>query len=206
MSNDKRSVGLFNGIAPVYGLFFDFQKRHYKDIIDKHNQSLHLFDHKKVLDVGCGTGALCSALSLVGLNVTGVDPAIKMLNIAKLKTKSQDIEFIQADAIRGLPFNDNSFDVVFSSYVLHGLKENHRQQMYKEMSRVAKEFVVIHDYNKNRALLTTIIEWLERGDYFSFIKKQPQELQDCLSNMKKCFSEVNVVQVSVRANWYVCKI
>ncbi len=205
MLSEKRSVGLFNLIAPVYGLFFKFQKRHYQDIIKKHNQTLHLFDQKKVLDVGCGTGALCSALAFYGLHVTGVDPAKKMLDIAKRKTKSESIKYLQADVLNGLPFEDNSFDVVFSSYVVHGLNQNHRKKMYAEMSRIAGKYVVIHDYNKSRALLTTIIEWLERGDYFNFIKNQPQEMQDCVVNMRKCFSEVEVVQVSVRANWYVCK-
>jgi len=206
MSDKKRNKGLFNLIAPVYGLFFDFQKNHYKEIIEHHHQALHLLKYKDVLDVGCGTGALCSALSSFKLSVTGVDPAIKMLDIAKRKTKSDSITLIEADALSGLPFDDNSFDVVFSSYVVHGLKVEQRQKMYAEMSRVAKEFVVIHDYNKSRALLTTIIEWLERGDYFNFIKKQPQEMQNCIVNMKKCFKEVKEVQVSIRANWYVCKV
>ena len=77
--------------------------------------------------------------------------------------------------------------------------------MYLEMARLARDWVIIHDYNKKRSTLTTIIEWLERGDYFHFIRHADQEMRDCLSDMKLCFAEVQVVDVDVRAAWYLCK-
>ncbi len=68
--------------------------------------------------------------------------------------------------------------------------------MNKEASRLAKEKVTFHDYNENRALLTTIIEWLERGDYFNFIKIGKKE-------MKEHFKNVKVIDVYKRAAWYI---
>ena len=77
--------------------------------------------------------------------------------------------------------------------------------MYAEMSRVARQYVIIHDYNKKRSFFTSIIEWLEGGDYFHFVKHAETEMKDCLAEMRTCFSEVFVIQVDVRANWYICK-
>lgn len=76
--------------------------------------------------------------------------------------------------------------------------------MYAEMSRVTKSRVVIYDYNQKRALLTSVIEWLERGDYFQFIKDAENEMKNCVSEMKECFSEVKVVDVDSKAAWYIC--
>ena len=69
--------------------------------------------------------------------------------------------------------------------------------MYAEMSRISKHLVILHDYNENRGLFTDIIEWLERGDYFNFIKKVKYEL-------KETFRDVNVINVAEKAAWYVC--
>ncbi len=77
--------------------------------------------------------------------------------------------------------------------------------MYAEMSRVAKEFVIIYDYNDNRGIFTNIIEWLEGGNYFNFIKNAEPEMKECLLEMKSCFSDVYIVNVDIRANWYICK-
>jgi 2-polyprenyl-3-methyl-5-hydroxy-6-metoxy-1,4-benzoquinol methylase len=44
---------------------------------------MNLFSFETIIDVGCGTGALCSEVYDKGMNVTGIDTAIKMLDIAK---------------------------------------------------------------------------------------------------------------------------
>lgn len=201
----KESSRMFNLIAPIYGLFYNYQKKRYSETIEKVKSELNLFSYETIVDVGCGTGALCSVLNDKGMIVTGLDPAIKMLSVAKSKSENNNIEFLQGNAIERLPFEDKSFDIAISSYVAHGLQGEERKKLYAEMSRVAREYVIIHDYNKSRSLPTTIIEWLEGGDYFHFIKHSETEMKDCIAEMKTCFSEVLVIQVDVRANWYICK-
>ena len=136
--------------------------------------------------------------------MTGIDPAGKMLEVAKAKQENKDISFMQADVLVGLPFEDNSFDIAIASYVAHGLKVEERKRMYAEMSRVARHYVVIYDYNENRSLFTTFVEWLEGGDYFHFIKNAEPEMKDCVSELKSCFTDVRVVDVDTRAAWYIC--
>ena len=202
---EKKGSFMFNSIAPVYGLFYKIQKKRFTEVINGVANELDLTAFNTIIDIGCGTGALCSVLSEKGLTVTGIDTADKMLEIARSKPENKNIRFIQANILETLPFEDKRFDVALASYVAHGLKAGERKLMYSEMSRVAKHFVVIYDYNDKRSPLTTFIEWLEGGDYFHFIRNAEPEMRDCISEMKSCFSDVTVVNVDTRAAWYICK-
>lgn len=198
MGKKKRdSVLLFNSISQIYGLFYKIQKKRFKDVIEIVKKELDIKEFKTILDVGCGTGALCSVLNDMGLKVTGVDPAEKMLNIAREKPENKTVSFAQANILERLPFEDKLFDASIASYVAHGMGHEERKLMYTEMSRVTKSKVIIYDYNEKRSLTTTIIEWLEGGDYFNFIKNAESE-------MRECFSDVKTVYVGVRATWYIC--
>ena len=195
--NSKRS-SVFDLIAPIYGLFYDYQTNHYNKVINKSLKDLDLLAYKSIIDIGCGTGALCSVLHQKGLFVTGIDPSQRMLNIAMSKNENKNIIFHRTSAIERTPFDDKSFDVSVASYVAHGLKEHERIAMYKEMSRITKHLIIFYDYNKKRSSLINIVEWLERGDYFNFIKKVDLEL-------KSHFSDVRVIDVGLNSAWYICK-
>lgn len=198
MGKKKRdSVLLFNSISQIYGLFYNIQKKRFKDVIEIVKKELDIKEFKTILDVGCGTGALCSVLNDMGLKVTGVDPAEKMLNIAREKPENKMVSFAKANILERLPFEDKLFEASIASYVAHGMGQEERKLMYAEMSRVTKSKVIIYDYNERRSLPTTIIEWLEGGDYFNFIKNAESE-------MRGCFSDVKTVYVGVRATWYIC--
>ncbi len=202
---ERSSEFLFNSIAPIYGLFYERQKKRFLEVIEGVNKELDLKEFKTILDVGCGTGALCSVLNEKGLKVTGIDPAEKMLRIARKKPENRTVRFVRANVLERLSFEDKLFDVAIASYVAHGMKQEDRKRMYAEMSRVTKFKVIIYDYNEKRSLLTTIIEWLERGDYFNFIRNAEFEMKNCVSELRECcFSEVKVVNVDVRAAWYIC--
>ena len=53
---------------------------------------------KRVLDLGCGTGLLCNAYAARGHKVTGVDPAVAMLDLARQKPHGAAIEWVKASA------------------------------------------------------------------------------------------------------------
>jgi len=195
---------LFNLIAPVYGLFYNKQKNRYREVLARFLPDWQRSGYASILDVGCGTGALCSALQEAGLSVTGVDPAEKMLAVAAGHVENLGVRFLQANALSGLTFADKSFDVSIASYVAHGLQKNERMQLYSEMRRVTKGKVILYDYNQNRSPLTSFVEWLERGDYFGFIQNPKGDIEECMTELEKCFSDVTVVDVDKRAAWYIC--
>ena len=190
-------MSIFDSVAPIYGLFFNFQIKYFNKIQARASKEINLDEYASILDIGCGTGALCKTLDDKGLKVTGVDPSEGMLKQAKKKLAATDVDLFKMIPRDRLPFDDNSFDVAITSYVAHGLKPDERIKLYKEMRRVSKDIVIIHDYNSERALLTTIIEWLERGDYFNFIKIAKEQMTDV-------FGKTVEINVDTRASWYIC--
>jgi len=193
----KKPNNVFNWIAPIYGLFYNYQVKYYKRIIGKLLKELNVSVYKNIVDVGCGTGALSSVLDQFGFKVTGVDAALKMLQIAAKKQNKKTIRLVQASVLDMMPFGNKSFDVSISSFVSHGLKKDERKMMYVEMKRITKHQVIIFDYNDRRTILTDIVEWLEGGDYFNFIKKAQTE-------MKEVFKDVYIINIGLRVACYIC--
>ena len=75
---------------------------------------------RRWLDVGCGTGALTSAVLTAAdpAEVAGVDPSEGFLETARERVTDPRASFTLADA-RELPFPDDRFDVVVSGLVLN---------------------------------------------------------------------------------------
>ena len=94
------------------------------------------------------------------------------------------MNLISADIIRGVPFEDKSFEVSVTSFVAHGLSSADRKKLYTEMKRVTQHMILIYDYNEKRSFLTNIAERLEGGDYFNFIKCVKTELNECFDNLR----------------------
>jgi SAM-dependent methyltransferase len=72
----------------------------------------------RVLDVGCGTGNAALTARRAGADVTGVDVTRPMLDLARESSELagyDDVNWIAGDA-EALPFPDEAFDVVLSSF------------------------------------------------------------------------------------------
>jgi ubiquinone/menaquinone biosynthesis C-methylase UbiE len=96
----------------------------------------------RVLDIGCGTGTQAIAAwrrSQPGGSVIGVDISQKMLAAARRKARRAglDIAFHHADAAQ-LPFEDDRFDVVTITTVMHMLPQRRRRLCLREALRVLK--------------------------------------------------------------------
>lgn len=197
-------VSLFNRIASVYGFFFNFQVKNYRHILENIKEELDFSAYQSIIDIGCGTGALCKVLLEYGLEVTGLDPADAMLAVAQEKTAKlgldePSIQYIRGDVLDGLPFRDKSFDLAISSYMAHGLRPKERLALYKEMQRIARHAAILFDYNEHRSPITDIVEWLEGGDYFGFIAN----VKDELNNQ---FGDLKVITTGKRSAMYICRI
>lgn len=81
---------------------------------------LGVADGSRWLDVGCGTGALASAvLELCApLEVVGVDPSPDFLGRARATVHDPRVSFAEGDALK-LPVDRGSFDAVVSGLVLN---------------------------------------------------------------------------------------
>ena len=91
----------------------------------------------KVLDIGCGNGRLLNLFKSVEIDYTGIDSSKKLIEIAK-KNHGSERNFIHANAL-SLPFQDKTFDTVFSIAVLHHVpSKKFRTSFVTEASRVLK--------------------------------------------------------------------
>jgi len=84
----------------------------------------------RVLDLGCGNGALSAKLKEAGFIVTGVDASAEMIAIAE--KAHPGIEFIRADALSFSP--DKKFDAVFSNAVIHWIDAKEQGHLAKNIA------------------------------------------------------------------------
>lgn len=92
----------------------------------------------RVLDLGCGDGALLDFLQRER-GVTGYGIEIDSQNI--IKCLAAGVNVIQSDLDRGLSdFDDNSFDYVVMTETLQAMRYPH--QILREMLRVGREGIV----------------------------------------------------------------
>ncbi len=172
---DKRAQFIFNLIAPVYGLIDHAISDNYREITDKLNEIFPLRG-KKVLDVGTGTGGWISALARYPLKeAVGVDFSGKMIRQAR--KKHPGIRFEKSDGKDLHDFQDGTFDIVTCSFMMHGMRQDHREKVLMEMIRVAGKAVVVHDFYGDIAWPTRLLESLERSDYKNFLRSFKQELE-----------------------------
>jgi len=85
------------------------------------------------LEIGCGYGRVTPLLKIFSENVTGLDPNKEVL---------QDLEnhFPGIEAVKGfaedLPFEDNSFDLIYTRGVLQHIPESSLENVVSEIERV----------------------------------------------------------------------
>jgi len=91
----------------------------------------------KLLDAGCGTGNFSLKLAEKGVKVTGIDISEEMMAVAKAKTQKAgfDLEY-KLGNLYDLPFEDESFDAVFSMAAFEFIKEP--QKAFDELMRVTR--------------------------------------------------------------------
>ncbi|MFI1065983.1 class I SAM-dependent DNA methyltransferase [Streptomyces spororaveus] len=77
---------------------------------------------RQVLDAGCGSGPLSAALRDRGAVVTGIDASAGMLALARRRL-GNDVALRAVDLNGPLPFDDDAFDDVVASLVLHYLED-----------------------------------------------------------------------------------
>jgi SAM-dependent methyltransferase len=97
-------------------------------------------DGQRVLDVGCGTGALTAELvSRVGpAAVTAVDPSEPFVAAVQERHPAVDVRLAAAEQ---LPFGENAFDVALAQLVVHFM--THPVEGLREMARVTREDGVV---------------------------------------------------------------
>ena len=116
---------------------------------------------KRLLDVGCGHGALVKALTERGAQVTGIDPHPQAVAAAKTAVPNARIEAASAEA---LPFDEAAFDGVVCLNALHHTADP--RKALDEMARVVVPGGRI-----------VVVEPLAEGSFFAALRPIEDETQ-----------------------------
>jgi ubiquinone/menaquinone biosynthesis C-methylase UbiE len=139
----------------------------------------------RTLDVACGTGFLTQHLRG---EITGLDQSESMLDLARAKVPEG--RFVRGEALE-LPFADDSFERLLTSFFYGHLEEDDRKAFLREAHRVASELVVV-----DSALHDGVepVEWQERvlsdGSRWQVYKRyfEPGPLADELGGGRTLFA------------------
>lgn len=112
----------------------------------------------RVLDVGCGKAFLLYEMTLIepGLIVEGFD----ISEYAKENAKEEMKDRITIGSASKLPYDNNSFDLVFSLNTLHNLHNYDLHPAIMEIERVSKgnSYICVESY-RNEEEKTNLLYW-----------------------------------------------
>lgn len=79
----------------------------------------------RLLELGAGTGGLCTALALAGYDVAGVEPDDHGVDASRLRARRYPEARVRIEKglAEALPFADGSFDIVLSTQVLEHIPD-----------------------------------------------------------------------------------
>jgi len=128
-------------LSAAVGLYDRWAKRHLRRVHDTLIELADLCGNEEILDVGCGTGMLCSRLADAadGVMVHGVDIGSHMIGIAEKRTRGchHSVTYQVGTAVR-LPCLNGQFDIVFSCLLFHLLEDSDKESALREVFRVLK--------------------------------------------------------------------
>ncbi len=91
----------------------------------------------EVLDVGCGGGLLAEEFAALGARVTGVDPSVDSLAVARTHARESGLAIDYREGVgEQLPLADSSFDAVYCCDVLEHVDDVGRT--VREIARVLR--------------------------------------------------------------------
>ena len=122
--------------------------------------------NKRILEVGCSTGNVArEIIDMDNNSYYGVDISKEYIDIASKSSPKGN--FFQMDA-RKLDFDNEFFDIVMLSSVLHHVDNNVGKNCFKEIHRVLKNdgvVIISEPIVNHKSLLSIILCKLDRGHF-----------------------------------------
>ncbi|MEA3229556.1 MAG: class I SAM-dependent methyltransferase [archaeon] len=165
----------YNSISPLYFLIsFIDKKPNKKGIIFSGPKK-----NDKVLCIGFGLGEEMSTFSSLGSDTYGIELSEAMIKRAKSRNKVKNT--VKGDSFR-LPFKDNTFDIVYSSFLIDIFNKKDRIKIIKEMKRIVKakgKIVSVNNTFEDGIISKMLIGLylLIRDNLYTRMKTRPIEAQ-----------------------------
>lgn len=114
----------------------NYWKKHIKDVLE---DDLWIINYKKflplnasLLDLGCGRGNYTKYFKALGYEVTSAD----ISDIALEEVKKINKNVIKIDMRKTLPFENESFDIVFANLSIHYFDDETTKKLISEIKRI----------------------------------------------------------------------
>jgi SAM-dependent methyltransferase len=105
----------------------------------------------RLLEVGCGTGALCRAAAAAGHTVTGIDLSPEMVRVARQRTADSCPVTFRCGDFFSLTLPEEGFDCVLSAATLHHLPLDAAVTRMADLTRPGG-VLVIHDLRSDEGI------------------------------------------------------
>ena len=166
----------------------------------------HIKRGQKVLDIGCGTGALTLRAALKGANVKGIDINPQMLEIAKKHAAEakdeQNVELCEMGVAELGGEEAESYDVVMSGLCFSELTENELIYTLEEVRRILKPdgLLLIADETRPESIPKKVLTWLIKFPLVIITYIITQTTSSAVKNLPAKIEEAGLFIESVRLN------
>lgn len=203
MKQNKEKLGYYQTFSNYINICdWMIRRQEYNFTIDafEEYESLQENQKLKVLDIGCGVVPLCNYVSLKGHEVIALDPIKSDIDFLIEndinRFHNSNVEYMHGYGEK-LPFEDNSFDVVYSVSVMEHIASGNDLIVLSEMLRVLKvggRLILTTDVMPNDGInyrkythpftsstLSTVFDFL--GNYENIDEKEKSSLLSSLDSL-----------------------
>lgn len=164
----------------------------------------HLKTGQRVLDIGCGTGALTLRAARKGAMVKGIDVNPQMLEIARRKAAqaglNEKLELVEIGVAELGSEAPESYDAVMSGLCLSELTEDEVTYTLKEVSRTLKPggILLVADEVRPRNIAARLFSWLARLPLVIITYLVTQTTTSAVSNLPDRVNKAGLSVESIR--------
>ncbi|MFA5866904.1 MAG: phage portal protein [Actinomycetota bacterium] len=143
----------------------------------------------KLLEIGCGNGRDSIFFARAGFTVTAIDVAPSAIKLAKDNAKEAEVDInFQAANAEDLPFEDGSFNALFSLSTLHA---SNLARSIPETARVLVNggLMLVYIYGNTESVDSSIEFYTTADDFINLLKASGYEILDFYSEQEDEYDE-----------------
>jgi ubiquinone/menaquinone biosynthesis C-methylase UbiE len=163
-----------------------FYYKIFKEQYQKYNGNIS--EVNNILDFGCGWGRIIRFFlkDLEGSKIWGCDPVKEMIDLCKKQNKWCNFENISTEP--PTPFQDNTFDMIYSYSVFSHLSEDFHLNLLAEVKRILKPGGIYITTTRNRKFIEICAEMRKLSDLNS-MNPGPRSSAQAFLNTRQSLSE-----------------